>query len=49
MPDISTEAAAPTLGDCILHVTHHEMRPECWRTVIETYAAFAEQCGAVKR
>lgn len=34
--------APSMLGDCILHVTHHEMRGECWRTVIETYAAFAE-------
>jgi hypothetical protein len=35
--------APSMLGDCILHVTHHEMRQECWRTVIETYSAFAEQ------
>lgn len=32
------------LGDCILHLTHHEMAAECWGPVIEHYQATAEAC-----
>lgn len=26
------------LGDCILHLTHHEMEQECWNAVIQFYS-----------
>ncbi|GAA0969936.1 hypothetical protein GCM10009555_017990 [Acrocarpospora macrocephala] len=26
-----------SLGDCLLHRTHHEMTGQCWNTVIDRY------------
>lgn len=35
MSDTTTETA--TLGDCLLHLTHHAMTQECWVPVIDHY------------
>lgn len=35
--------APPTLGDCLLHLEHHEMTQECWRRTVEFFLALAER------
>ncbi|OPG13662.1 hypothetical protein [Microbispora sp. GKU 823] len=31
------------LGDCLLHLTHHDMQPECWQAAIEHYMGFLDE------
>lgn len=38
-----TDPDGPTLGDCIRHLTHHEMRPECWQTAIGHYMTYLDE------
>jgi hypothetical protein len=36
--DQENTAEVKYLGDCIVHLTHHEMGEECWHGVIQFYS-----------
>jgi hypothetical protein len=32
---LEQEGSRPAPGDCLLHLTHHVMAQECWRTLLD--------------